>query len=278
MRYTVVILTYDNRLEALQRCVEKVLAGSAASDGEFEIIVVNNGSTDDTRTWLQQVAGVTAEEGLTPVKAIHLAENEGVCARNHGLRMARGEFIIQIDDDVLVTPGFDRILLAPFLDPDVGASGQHGFYQEQTWRKLIDDRRRPQPGQYADLLMGFCWAWRNMPPPGHPYCTPRFRYDPDFNPFWHEESDFQMQIRHAGYRLAVTPEVAVHRTLHDWKETHADGPQTGITIAKRNFYRLEDKWKDKGLPFEGPRVGLRGPDLRGRTPRRDRDDFAGKAV
>ena len=260
MRYSVVVLT-RNRLEALKRCLDKVRAGALTALSDCEIIVVNNGSTDGTRDWLD------AQEGL---RVIHRPENEFVCARNHAIAVARGEFIIQVDDDVLVAPGFDEVMLTPYENGEVGATGQEGFYQDSTWGLLIDDRRRPRPGQFCDLVMGYSWSWRNLRSsdravrvdglaaidlPG----SPRFLYDWEFNPFWHEESDLQLQIRAAGYRIMVTPEVATHRSLHDWAETKADGPITGETIAARNFYKLVDKWSGKDVPFEGPRVGLAGP-------------------
>jgi glycosyltransferase involved in cell wall biosynthesis len=265
MRYTVLTLTSLNRLGSLQRCLEKVQAGAHFDD--YEIVVVNNGSQDGTTEYLATLSS-------DRLRAVHRQDNEGVCARNYGIEIARGQVIIQIDDDVLVSPGFDRILLEPYGRPEVGATGQHGFYQDSTWGLLIDDRRRPKVGQHADLLMGFCWSWRNERDaeprqyftearPGEAQVVigrwPRFRYDWDFSPFWHEESDLQCQIRAAGYRLMVTRPVASHQTRHDWRETMADGPVTGTSIAADNFFKLKDKWQHSDLPFEGPLVGLHGP-------------------
>lgn len=262
MRYSVVTLTSLNRLPSLQACIGKIRAGARTPPDDYEIIVVDNGCTDGTGPWLD----------LQPdIRTVHRQENEGVCARNHGLEIARGDYIIQVDDDVLVVPGFDDILLGPYQNPIVGATGPHGFYQDSTWGLLIDDRRRPAPGQFCDLVMGYCWSWRNIrasndravrldgaaaieiPGPS------RFLYDWDFSPFWHEETALQMEIRYAGYRIAVVPPVATHRTLHDWAETKRDGPVTGLSIAERNFWKLVDKWKDKDIHFEGPSVGLVGP-------------------
>ena len=106
--------------------------------------------------------------------------------------------------------------------------------------------------------MGLCWSWRNGRE-GALARRPWFLYDWDFSPFWHEESDIQCQIRASQYRLMVTRPVASHQTKHDWKETMADGPRTGLTIAAVNFFKLKDKWEDKDLHFEGPLVGLHGP-------------------
>ncbi len=265
MRYTVLILTFGDRLEALQRCLGKVYDGARTNHDDFEIVVVNNGS-EESRRWLD----ISAR--YPPPRQVWRPTNEGVCARNYGIEIARGDFIIQVDDDVLVTPGFDKELLSPYENPEVGATGPHGFYQDSTWGLLIDDRRRPQPGQYADLLMGYCWSWRNERTLEEDYLHTedgpekvgerrvfRFLYDWDFSPFWHEESDLQCQIRSTSYRLMVTRPVASHQTKHDWKETMADGPRTGLTIAAVNFFKLKDKWEDKSLHFEGPLVGLHGP-------------------
>ena len=241
MRYSVVMLTFGDRSVSLHAAIEKIRSGARTPPDDYEVIIVNNGSPERGLAW--------ALEGLGPLNLINRSTNEGVCARNFGIEAATGDVIIQVDDDVLVTPGFYEVLLAPYSDPAVGATGQHGFYQDQNWGVLIDDRRRPGPGHLADLIMGFCWSWRN---------EDRFRYDWEFSPFWHEESDLQLQIRHAGYRLMTTREGATHRSLHDWAETKRDGPITGETIALRNFYKLVDKWKDVNVRFEGPFVGLTG--------------------
>jgi len=250
MRFSVVMLTYGEREASMIAALQKIRDGARTPPEDYEIIIVNNGAT----------RAPDCLSGLGVVHVMHRPTNEGVCSRNHGIAMATGEFIIQVDDDVLVAPGFDEVLLAPYENPQVGATGQEGFYQDSTWGLLIDDRRRPRPGQFCDLVMGYCWSWRNLPAAAIDPAGPRrFLYDWDFSPFWHEESDLQMQIRAAGYRIMCTPPVATHRSLHDWKETHADGPRTGESIALRNFYRLVDKWSDKDIRFEGPSVGLVGP-------------------
>ena len=269
MRYSVVMLTMAGREPSMRLALQKVRAGASTPPDDYEIVVVNNGGSAlaarhpaSRALWLEDLGGPPF------LRVIDRPTNEGVCARNHGISAANGEFIIQVDDDVLVTPGFDEVLLAPYENPRVGATGQEGFYQDSTWGLLIDDRRRPRPGQFCDLVMGYCWSWRNLRAPyfdgkpnphGDPPGDARFLYDWDFSPFWHEESDLQLQIRAVGYRIMMIPPVATHRSLHDWQETHTDGPLTGKSIAERNFLQLIDKWRDKDIRFEGPSVGLVGP-------------------
>lgn len=259
---SVLILTH-NRLGALRGSLDALMRHTRRSLDACEVIVVDNGSTDGTGDYLRSLAELTP--WLRPVLR---KENEFVCARNYGIEIARAPFIAQVDDDVLVHPGWDDILLAPMLaDSHIGATGQHGFYQDATWQLLIDDRRRPVPGQYADLLMGYCWAWRQLatfsptPPDavsgsfgiGWP-----LRYDWEFNPFWHEESDLQLQIRAAGYRCVMVTAAATHNSLHNWQDTLHDRGHAAESVAKANFEKLREKWQDYPgvLIYEGPLVGL----------------------
>lgn len=288
------VLTH-NRLVALRECLVRIETGTREQDRE--IIVVDNGSTDGTHDWLirnwHDSSQTEIVGNVDRRTSCFRPSNEGVCARNHAIDIARGEIIAQVDDDVLVTPGWDEVLLAPFDDSTIGATGQHGFYQEQTWERtpwsagLIDDRRRPSAGQLCDFVMGFTWAWRahrqfdHCPeemeePVGEPHpdtgllacqgcdeaqlglgdcaaiTTPRFRYDEAFNPFWHEESDLQLQIRAAGYRIACVREIASHVSLPHLRDRDAD-----IALAARNFDILKRKWQhNERIRYEGKGVGL----------------------
>lgn len=86
---SIVIPSY-NRSALLARCLRSVLAQRT---NEVEIIVVDDGSTDDTREMLRRDFG---ERDVVVV----LQENAGPpSARNHGVRVARGEYVIFIDSD-----------------------------------------------------------------------------------------------------------------------------------------------------------------------------------
>lgn len=88
-RVSVVIPTY-NRASLLMEAVNSVLAQSY---GDFELIVVDDGSTDDTADRLRQL----------PAQLRYAYQcNRGVAAaRNYGIRLARGEYICFLDSDDL---------------------------------------------------------------------------------------------------------------------------------------------------------------------------------
>ncbi len=266
---SIVVLTH-NRREALGKCIDAIMAKTRTP---FELLVVVNGCRDGTLEWLHTLpmANVGAMAGL---KIWTMPQNMGVCARNAAMKDARGEFILQVDDDVVVSPGWDESLLGAFSDPRVGAAGQQGFFLNwagfnKPGRTLFLDHRRPSPGEFVDLVMGYCWAWRNdrLPayigqapqdcPSDYP-SVPRFAYDEGFNPHWHEETDLQLQIKAAGYRIRCGPVVSLHRSMKSWRGAHNGDPMIGLQHAILHEQLLQRKWGGRRaeLGLELDRRGL----------------------
>lgn len=97
-RFSIIVPTYSRR-GSLQRLVESILQLEYPHD-RFEVIIVNDGSADDTAEYLETVAG----DAL--VKAVTIQNSGPAVARNHGARNARGEFLVFVDDDCIVPPGW----------------------------------------------------------------------------------------------------------------------------------------------------------------------------
>lgn len=103
MFFSIIIPTY-NRLPILQKCLQAleqqtIPPGSQISD--YEIIVVDDGSTDDTSWWLR-----SHSEELPHLRWLEQPHLGPAAARNLGIKSAQGDTIIFIDSDLVVTENF----------------------------------------------------------------------------------------------------------------------------------------------------------------------------
>ncbi|MEI6828417.1 MAG: glycosyltransferase family 2 protein [Synechococcaceae cyanobacterium ELA445] len=101
MQLSVVIPTY-NRRPILEKCL-RVLEDQRLGDPleGYEVVLVDDGSTDDTVAWLQREAASFPHVRL--IQQDHGGPAEG---RNRGVAEARGDVIVFIDSDLVVTPSF----------------------------------------------------------------------------------------------------------------------------------------------------------------------------
>lgn len=100
MFFSVVIPTY-NRLPILEKCLRALENQELTPDHRYEVIVVDDGSTDDTVNWLQQ------QQASFPHLRLLSQDHQGpAAARNLGVAAARGDTIVFIDSDLVVTAQF----------------------------------------------------------------------------------------------------------------------------------------------------------------------------
>jgi GT2 family glycosyltransferase len=112
----VVSLTWNSArfIDAMLRTLYADIEGSGI---ETEVIVLDNGSTDDTRTLIRAVQATQPTLQLVP-----LDSNQGTTkSRNIGIRMAKGQFILILDSDTEIPKGTLQALLDATVeipDPD----------------------------------------------------------------------------------------------------------------------------------------------------------------
>ena len=92
---TSIVIVTHNQLSYTQLCLESI---AAATSEPYELIVVDNGSTDDTPAYLRS---------RTDVRFIANHDNRGFpAACNQGIRAARGHHVVLLNNDTLVTDGW----------------------------------------------------------------------------------------------------------------------------------------------------------------------------
>lgn len=116
-RVTVLVPAYNEGRQVLSTL--RSIALSRYPTGRLEIIAIDDGSQDDTWSWIRR--GESELPGL--VKAVRCPKNGGKKhALAQGVRRARGEVIVTLDSDSEVLPDTLRLLVAPLVtDPGCGA-------------------------------------------------------------------------------------------------------------------------------------------------------------
>lgn len=124
-----IVITTRNRYEMLKKCVESVLSSSF---NDFELIIIDDNSTDLTKNTR------ASDFKHQAVRIYHSAQPlMMVKARNKGIELSRGEYILFIDDDNKIEPRMIEYLVG-FLDknPEVGIAGPSMYYIDGT--KYLD--------------------------------------------------------------------------------------------------------------------------------------------
>jgi glycosyltransferase involved in cell wall biosynthesis len=111
-----VIIPTRNRAEVLAPCLESLARQTLAADA-FEVLVVDNGSTDHTA---DVVAGFASRLDV----ARHFAAEPGLHVGRHaGMRQARSDVLMFADDDIVAGPDWVRSVVDAFADARVGLVG-----------------------------------------------------------------------------------------------------------------------------------------------------------
>jgi GT2 family glycosyltransferase len=222
----------------------KCLAGIAdrAKGFPYEVVVVDNGSSDETAELLKRVRNVRVVRNETNLGFL-LATNQGALA-------ARGRYLLLLNNDAHILSGTVPALLSTITsDPRIGAVGG---------RIVLADGRLQEAGSivWSD---GSCLGYGRGEDPFDPqysyvrdvdYCsgalllTPRELFlrlglfDERYAPAYYEDTDYCMALRADGYRVVYQPAaVIIH---HEF----GSAPRRGNAIAAqmRNRRVFVDKW------------------------------------
>jgi GT2 family glycosyltransferase len=250
---SIIVIAFDVRDEVLA-CFESV--EQHAGDVSVECFLIDNASSDGTA---DAVAARFPE-----VETIVLDVNEGLPARNHGLRRARGRHRMFIDSDALLTPGALRTMVdALDEDESLGLVGPRIVYpsgelQLSTRRYpplLLPILRRPPLDRFfedgptirhhlmageahdrrrrVEYVIGACQLFRAEAQAAAGEIDERIW-------FGHDDADWCFTIREAGFEVLYAPDAEV---IHDYRRTSAQKPLSSFALRQLAAHvHFQRKW------------------------------------
>ncbi|HXE31648.1 MAG TPA: glycosyltransferase family 2 protein [Terriglobales bacterium] len=240
---SIVIPTWNGR-ELLQRFLPSVIAEAerwtAASGGSCEIVLSDDGSTDETLDWLRR-AFPAIRTAASPV-------NRGFApAANAGVEAARGELVVLLNNDLELTPGALDPLCAWFDQEDLFGVTLRGYD--------LPRREFATGGKLGRFRRGFWETWRNFEQPRGEsfllvggFCVFRRAaflemggFDPIFAPYYSEDLDLSYRARKRGWRLGYEPGSLVHHAQSSSVRRHRTAFRRAAVIERN---RLLFHWRN----------------------------------
>ena len=133
------VICTRNRAAALERCLEPVAA--LRHDGPWELIVVDNGSTDESAAVIARFAA----RGSIRVRAVEQLVKGLSNARNAGVAAAAGDIVLFTDDDCYVAPDLLDACAVAFADPAVGyATGRVTLHDPDDAAVTVNESLEPR--------------------------------------------------------------------------------------------------------------------------------------
>lgn len=246
-----VVVLCCNEAGLTRQCLDSVLRHT---DTAFELILVDNGSTDQTPHLLEEIQ---AQAGSCPllsrVQLLRNETNRGYPAGcNQALAQARGDFLVFLNNDTVVTSGWLSRLIGWALSngPHVGLVGPTTSYAPAPQLVPVDyqsvegiqpfaqRQRLEQQGKAlkVERLSGFCLLVRRE------VFDKVGTFDEQFGLGFFDDDDLCLRARKQGFQLLVALDVFVH---HFGSRTFQG---LGIDCSdqlKQNLDRFRAKWGDE---------------------------------
>ncbi|NBB92118.1 MAG: glycosyltransferase [Gammaproteobacteria bacterium] len=241
-RASIIVPVY-NKLAYTAACLNSIAEHTAAT--AFEVIVVDDCSSDGTAEYLSECRGL---------RALGNTENSGFIAScNRGARAARGEFLVFLNNDTTVTPGWLDALVDTFERfPEAGIAGARLVYPDGRLQEAGgivfsdgsgwnygrgDEPDRPEYGFAceADYVSGACLAIRKRD-------FERLEgFDRHYAPAYYEDTDLCFRIRESGGKVIYQPACTI--VHHEGVSSGTDESSGAKRYQAVNHEKFLERWK-----------------------------------
>jgi predicted SAM-dependent methyltransferase len=237
-----IIIPVLNQLEMTHDCIQSIIEGTES--GTYEIIIIDNGSDPPFKPPFT---------GFNEIRTIRNKENKGFpVAVNQGIRESKGDIIILLNNDVIVTPDWaehlaDHLNTYAIVSPitnfcagiqRVTAQGYNSIEELAEVAEAIYDEHQGE-SENVNFIIGFAMAFKKS------LYDEIGEFDESLWPCSGEEIDFCFRTVHAGYKVGIAWDTYVH---HEGSQTFNDMVEAGdvdyAKLCERNDKHLAEKWGD----------------------------------
>ena len=211
-----------------------------------EILVIDDGSSDQTEAWMAQVSGLHFHRR---------AQNGGfIAACNDGAARARGEVLVFLNNDTVPQPGWLDALLDTFrTQPGAGLVGAQLLYPDGRLQEaggvVRDDGRADNLGRFqSPMHPAFSYLRKVDYCSGAAIAVPAALFaqaggfDTHFSPAYYEDTDLGLRLRSLGHDVLYQP---ASKVVHVEGVTAGTDPDSGIKAYQvRNRGKFEARWRD----------------------------------
>jgi glycosyltransferase involved in cell wall biosynthesis len=244
---SVVTPTY-NRRQRLERVLTALDAQDAAP-GTFEVVVVDDGSTDDTASFLEQ------RRFRFELRHVRQANAGPARARNVGIENARGDLVLFLDDDVVPAPHLVSEHVRSHDDPKLAVIGPLASlpHYAQPWVAWEQDKLEQQysamaRGEYEATFRQF---WTGNASVRREHLLAAGGFDTEF--LRAEDVELGLRLKKLGVKFRFNARALGHhhaeRSLESWSRAQQSYGRLDVKIFERmgahnEVEVLSDNWRN----------------------------------
>lgn len=233
---SIIILTY-NKIEYTKQCIESIRKHTLKDS--YELIVVDNCSTDGTKEWLEEQNDI-----ITVFNDINVGFPKGC---NQGIKLAKGENILLLNNDTVVTEKWLYNLVTCLNSSSkFGAVGpvtnSCAYYQaiETNYSTMEEMQSFSEKYNVLDSskweerlkLIGFCLLIKKE-------VIEKIGFlDERFSPGNYEDDDYSIRIRREGYKLMLCKDTYIHH----YGGTSFNENKEYSQLLINNEAKFKEKW------------------------------------
>jgi len=192
----------------------------------FEILLVDDGSTDDTRATARELVGLY-RKGRVEVRLVEKSNGGKATALNAGIQVSRHDFVLNVDGDSQLSPDTLRKTIRHFVDPRLGAIAGNVkvLNRDNVWTTLqaleyVEGLNMARSAQSIVKLVNI------IPGP-----LGLFRKQAIVDAGWYssdtfaEDADITLKIIRAGWRVEYEPDA----------KSYTEAPDTIVDLLKQRY-------------------------------------------